>query len=113
MKRDVIEIEKDRVPYEFDISLANETFRIGVEYNETAEFFTLKLSKRNEETGGYDEVCAGEPIVYGVPLWKDVYRSGKFPLPVITPYDESGDSNSVTFDNFGRLVFLTIEDSEI
>ena len=112
MKHDVIEIEKARVPYEFDISLANETFRIGVEYNETAEFFTLKLSKRNEETGEYDEVCAGEPLIYGVPLWNDVYRSGKFPAPAIIPLDESGESNAVTFDNINRTVFLIVDDSD-
>ena len=112
MKHDIIEIKKDRVPYEFDISLANETFRIGVEYNETAAFFTLKLSKKNEETGNYDEVCAGEPLVYGVPLWNDVYRSGKFPAPVIIPYDESEGANAVTFDNLGRNVFLIIDNLE-
>lgn len=112
MKHDVIEIKKDLVPYEFDISLANETFRIGVDYNETGAFFTLSLSKKNEETGMYDEVCAGEPIVYGVPLWNDVYRSGKFPAPVIIPHDESGEANAVTHDNLNRTVFLTIDNME-
>lgn len=112
MKHDVIEISTEQVPYEFDISIANETFRIGVEYNETGGFFTLALAKRNEDTGLYDEVCAGEPIVYGVPLWNDVYRSGKFPLPVITPLDESGENNAVSFDNLGRTVYLCIEDME-
>lgn len=109
MKRDIIEINKELIPYEFDISLANETFRIGIDYNETAAFFTLSLSKRNEDTGAYDEICAGEPIVYGVPLWNDVYKSGKFPAPVIIPYDESGESDAVTFDNLNRTVFLTID----
>lgn len=111
MKYDTLEINKDLVPYEFDVALANETFRIGVEYNETAEFFTLSLSKRNEETGNYDEVCAGEPLVYGVPLWNDVYRSGKFPAPVIIPYDESGASNAVTFDNLNETVFLIVDNT--
>ena len=111
MKYDILEINKDLVPYEFDIALANETFRIGVEYNETASFFTLSLSKRNEGTGEYDEVCAGEPIVYGVPLWNDVYRSGKFPAPIIIPYDESGASNAVTFDNLNDTVFLIVDNT--
>ena len=77
MNRDVIEIDASRAPYEFDIVLADETFKIGVEYNETGKFFTLSLSKLDEETGSYVEVCAGEPIVYGVPLWNDVYKNDK------------------------------------
>lgn len=112
MNFDYIEIEKDNVPYEFDIELGDETFLIGVDYNETAEMFTLCLSKLNEETGEYEEVCTGEPIVYGVPLWNDVYRSGKFPAVVIIPQDESGENNAVTFDNLNDTVFLKIDNSE-
>ena len=111
MNHDVIEIDPSRVPYEFDIVLADETFRIGVEYNETGKFFTLSLSKM-EETGEFVEVCAGEPLVYGVPLWNDVYKNGKFPALTIIPYDESGESNAVTFDNLGRNVFLIIDNTE-
>lgn len=112
MVHDVIEIDASRVPYEFDIVLADETFRLGVEYNETGSFFVLSLSKLNEESGEFVEVCAGEPIVYGVPLWQDVYKNGKFPALVIIPYDESGEANAVTFDNLGRSVFLTIDNAE-
>ena len=112
MKNDVIEIDASRVPYEFDIVLADETFRIGVDYNETGKFFTLSLSKMDEETGEYIEVCAGEPLVYGKPLWNDVYRAGKFPALTITPLDESGETNAVTFDNLGRTVFLVVDNSE-
>lgn len=112
MKNDVIEIDAARVPYEFDIVLADETFLIGVEYNETGNFFTLSLAKLDETTGEYVEVCASEPLVYGVPLWKDVYKSGKFPALVITPLDESGEANAVTFDNLGRNVFLVIDNAE-
>lgn len=112
MKNDVIEIDASRVPYEFDIVLADETFKIGVEYNETGKFFTLSLSKLDEETAEFVEVCAGEPIVYGVPLWQDVYKHGKFPALVIIPSDESGETNAVTFDNLGRNVFLIVDNGE-
>lgn len=112
MKHDVIEIDTSRVPYEFDIVLSDETFLIGVDYNETGGFFTLRLSKLDETTGDYVEVCAGEPVVYGVPLWNDVYRSDKFPAVVIVPYDESGEANAVTFDNLGRNVFLIVDNAE-
>lgn len=112
MKHDYIEIDRDKVPYDFNITLADETFMIGVDYNETAEFFTLQLSKLNEESGKYDEICAGEPVVYGMPLWNDVYRSGKFPALDIVPVDESGENNAVTYDNINKTVFLMIDNLE-
>ena len=111
MNNDVIEISKDDIPYEFEIELADETFKIGVDYNETAEMFTVSLHKLNED-GEFEEVCAGEPLIYGVPLWNDVYKQGKFPAVVIIPYDESGESNLVTYDNLNETVFLTIDNSD-
>lgn len=112
MNYDYIEIETENVPYDFDIVLGDETFLIGVDYNETAEMFVLSLSKLNEETGEYNEICSGEPVVYGVPLWQDVYRSGQFPAVIIIPFDDSGESNAVTFDNFNKTVFLKIDNAE-
>lgn len=108
MARDFIEIDTQRVPYDFEIVLADEIFLIGVDYNETGGFFTLSLSKKDEETGSFVEVCAGEPIVYGVPLWRDVFVSGKFPAVDIIPFDDSNETDAVTFDNLGRTVFLRI-----
>lgn len=112
MKNDIIEIDASRVPYEFDIVLADETFLIGVGYNETGKFFTLSLSKMDAESGDFVEVCAGEPVVYGVPLWNDVYKDGKFPALTIIPCDESGETNAVTFDNLGRNVFLVVDNGD-
>lgn len=109
MQRDIIEINKEQIPYEFDIVLADETFLIGVNYNEIADLFTLSLSKLNEETGEYETICTGEPIIYGQPLWKDVYISDKYPAVDIVPLDESGESTSVTYDNLNNTVFLTID----
>lgn len=109
MKRDIIEVDPSLVPYEFDILLAGEIFRLGFEYNETAEFFTVRLEKKDMESGEYTEICAGEPLVYGIPLWNDVYIGDKYPAITIIPYDESGENNAVTFDNLNRTVFLVID----
>lgn len=54
-------------------------------------------------------ICAGEPIVYGIPLWKDVYKAGVFPAVDIIPRDPSGENNAVTYDNLGRTVLLLID----
>lgn len=103
MRKDRILITKDLIPYSFNIMLAGELFNIEVSYNERHDFFTARLSKDNEV------VCEGEPIVYGMPLFGDVYKAGKFPALDIIPIDESGEQNTVTFENFGETVFLTID----
>ena len=103
MRKDRITITKDLIPYSFNILLGDELFTLTVNYNKTHDFFTVGL-KKNGET-----ICEGEPLVYGFPLFRDIYLAGKFPCLDIIPKDESGDQNSVTFDNLSETVFLTVD----
>lgn len=100
---DVLEIQKDLIPYSCNILLADELFELHFNYNATADLFTVDLYKDGEL------LCAGEPIVYGIPLWKDVYKADTFPALDITPLDPSGESNTVTYDNLGETVLLIID----
>jgi len=101
--RDFIEVNKELVPYQFNILLADEWFELYINYNETADMFTVTLYKD-------DELVCTEPVILGVPLFQDVYRPGKFPAIAIVPYDTSGDAKAATFDELGKRVFLTIDD---
>ncbi|WP_405381221.1 phage baseplate plug protein [Phascolarctobacterium sp.] len=102
--RNIIEIEKDLLPYNFDIVLAGEEFNMAFMYNKTADLFTCTLSK-NKEVLVYNE-----PVIYGVEMFADVYKSGVFPMISIVTLDEGGIETAVTYDNFGKTVFLTIDD---
>lgn len=102
--RDFIGIEKADIPCSFDIVLGSEEFNLFFKYNKSSDLFTCTLSK-NEQVLVYDE-----PLIYGVPLFKDVYNSATFPCLDIVPYDESGEENTVTYKNFGEKVLLTIDD---
>ena len=102
--RDIIEINKGLIPYSFEILLGGEMFEIGVNYNNTAELFTLSLKKDGEV------ICAGEPVIYGQKLWQSVYQPNMYPSVDIVPLDESGNVNAVTYDNLNETVFLTIDD---
>ena len=104
--RDVIEVNKKLIPYSFNIVLAGELFNMAFDYNKTADLFTCTLSKNGEV------VVHNEPIVYGVPLFADVYRADLCPALDIVPLDEAGNESAVTFDNFGKTVFLTIDDQK-
>lgn len=100
---DVLEIRKDILPYECTILLAGEQFGLKFNYNATADLFTVDLYRDGEL------ICAGEPIMYGVPLWQDVYRSETFPAVDIIPRDPSGERNAVTFDNICDTVLLIVD----
>lgn len=101
--RDRIQIQKALVPYSFDILLAAEWFNFRIDYNETADLFTVTLSKNGEV------VVYNEPIIYGVPLFTDLYQPEKYPVLNIVPFDESGQEVVVTWDNLSETVFLTID----
>lgn len=104
--RDRIEIDKNLLPYSFDILLASERYNLEFKYNESFDLFTVTLSK-NDKVLVYDE-----PLIFGMPLFGDLYTSGDFPILTIEPYDESGQETDITYDNFGETVFLTINNFE-
>lgn len=104
--RERLEINKELIPYTFDILLGGVQFGVRVDYNTKGDMFTLSLYKEDEL------ICAGEPLIYGVPLWKDVYMPDKYPAITIIPIDESGEATAVTYDNLNRTVFLVVDNQE-
>ena len=100
---DELVVNKSLLPYECSIQLAGEVFKLLFKYNATAGLFTVDLHK----SGAL--LCAGEPIIYGVPLWQDVYNAETFPALDIVPIDPSGERNAVTFDNLSQTVLLIVD----
>lgn len=108
MELQYMPIDKEAIPYQFDISIEGETFTFEVHYNAENRFFTVDLSRNNEA------LVYGEKIVYGRPLFS-AYADMRFPKAAIIPYDLSGNEAKVTFDNLMKTVFLylfTREDLE-
>lgn len=103
MQKDRVLITKDLIPYSFNILLADELFTLTVDYNEKHDFFTVALEKDGEM------ICEGEPIVYGFPLFADMYDPETYPCIDIIPLDESGKEKAVSFENFNETVFLTVD----
>ncbi|MGG0666972.1 hypothetical protein ABE073_00325 [Lederbergia citrisecunda] len=105
MEFEYIAIETDLVPYRFDIELGTEKYEMRVRYNELHDYFTLDLLKDEEA------LVYGEKIVYGVPLFSEIYDS-RFPAPMIVPMDESGKETRVSYDNLNKTVFLMVVNKE-
>lgn len=100
-----IEIEKDLIPYRFDISIADEMFTLEVHYNPEYDFFTVDLERDGEV------LAYGEKLVYGQTLFYDV-QDNRFPRLPIVAWDESNNSTAVTWETLGVSVFLYVVDDE-
>ena len=99
--RDCIEINKELVPYQFNILLADEWFELYINYNKTADLFTVTVYKN-------DELICTEPLILGATMFKDIYQPKKFPAVTLVPYGPT--ERALTFENLGETVFLTIAD---
>ncbi|PDO11571.1 MAG: hypothetical protein BLM47_00065 [Candidatus Reconcilbacillus cellulovorans] len=96
-----IPIQKNQVPYRFEILLGAEPFEIEVRYNADFDFFTLDLYKDGEA------LVYGEKLVYGVPLFVDVFDQ-RFPVLQLVPRDDAGLEERVGYANLGETVFLRV-----
>ncbi|MEY9097073.1 hypothetical protein [Paenibacillus sp. RC84] len=100
-----IPIEKDLIPYRFDMSLAGRVYTFEVHYNEEFDFFTLDL-ELDEEV-----LVTGEKIVYEMPLF-DGIEDSRFPQLTLVPFDESGLSNEVNWNTLNETVFIYLPDGD-
>lgn len=105
MDFEYIAVEKDLVPYRFEIELGVEKYEMRIRYNELHDYFTIDLLKDDEV------LVYGEKITYGVPLFSEIYDS-RFPAPTIVPLDESGRETRVGWGNLSETVFLMVVNRE-
>lgn len=95
-----IEIDKDLIPYRFDITLGNSVYFMEFRYNRSSDFFTVDLLDQEENA-----LVLGEPLIYGQQLFADV-DDIRFPISRLVPLDHSGIENRVSWENLGKTVFL-------
>lgn len=101
-----IEIDKDAIPYKFELMLVDKTYTFYINHNYLYNFLTVDLYKDDEA------LVIGEKIVYGEPLFsRVVYKD--IPKLKIVPLDPTGSSDTVTFENINEEVFLFIESESL
>ena len=100
-----INIDKDSIPYKFDMTLAGDTFTFYVNYNTQGDFFTIGLYKNDEA------VVLGEKLVYGRQLFLS-YQYRDIPKIPIVPIDLAGNTERITFENMNKDVFLFLIDGD-
>ena len=98
-----IEIAKEQIPYQFELRIKDEIFQFEVFYNSVGDYFTLNLYK------DHNLVLYGEKLVYNVVLF-DNFKHLEIPKMKVKPYDTTGNSERITFENLNEDVFLYVLD---
>ncbi|UHR03256.1 hypothetical protein LV469_02910 [Peptoniphilus sp. GNH] len=99
-----INIDKNQIPYEFEIVLDNSTFQLELNYNSVGDFFTVSVKK------DHVKIVDSYKVVYNVELFENLKYLG-VPKVVIKPFDTTGIANKVDYDNLNEDVFLYVLDS--
>lgn len=98
-----ISIEKDQIPYEFELVLGDSTFQFEINYNSLGDFFTVTLFK------DHVRIIDSYKVVYNVPLFENL---GYLDIPkiIIKPLDTTGDTQAANYDSLNEDVFLYVLD---
>lgn len=99
-----IEIEKDLIPYRFDIELVDELFTFEINYNNSFDFFTVNVEKDGEV------LVIGEKLMLNKTLFSSL-TDGRLPKGYLIPLNDGGDDERITFDNLGQTVFVFVGES--
>lgn len=95
-----IKIEKDLIPYKFDVKLVGTTYTFEIKYNSRHDFFTVAISKPD----GVVHIGRKTDIKQN-----RYYQSGYILIfPLVVPSDTTGDAERITWNNLGSSVFLHI-----
>lgn len=101
----IFPIDKESIPYRFEIELVDELFAFEVHYNETHDFFTIDLYKNNIPLVYGDKLVLNRPLFEGI-AHKDL------PKITIVPRDRSDEETRITYENLTETIFLYVEWSE-
>lgn len=96
-----IAIDKNEIPYSFEIELAGEIFELEVNYNQTHDFFTVDLFK------GDGVLVIGEKLILNRPLFRNCVDIG-LPKIQIIPKDRANSATRITYENLNETVFLYV-----
>lgn len=99
-------IDLTAIPYRFSVRLAGVTFILELHHNAEGDYFTVDLFDREGAL-----LAAGEPLVYGNPLWSAV-ADERFPTVALIPWDLSGQATTVNRETLGRSVLLYLWGAE-
>ena len=97
----IMDINKDLIPYSFDLELSGKLYTFEIRYNKEYDFFTYDLSVQGEI------ILDGIKIMYGRNLFEG-YGHLDTPREFIMPLQESDSIDRITFENLNENVFIWV-----
>lgn len=105
----ILEIEKELIPYYFTLDYREKVYEIGIKYNAEYDFFTLDLfllENQQKRT-----IVLGEKIMYGKMLFSSSYYVDKN-LPKLIPWDFTNTVDRVGWRELGENVCLVVVEDD-
>ncbi len=105
---DYIQIEKELIPYEFNIDLGERLYVFGVNYNSVGDFFTADLSYNGEK------LATGEKIVLNQFLFREMFEDvnhnvdERYPTDMIMPLANDETIGSLGWYQLENNCFLYV-----
>jgi hypothetical protein len=108
---EIIEIDKNLIPYRFKMKFSNRIFQLGIRYNDFADRLYIDLFDDNGNI-----IQDNEVITYGIPLFKNTMEdingnlNPNYPDKYIQPLAPNGIEVECNLKNFGVSYFLALRD---
>lgn len=113
-----IQIDKDLLPYNFDIVLKNYAnqdilYSIDINYNTASDFFTFTLYYNGETLIENEKLVLGQPLFKFLSEDKESNLDEKFPKDVIIPIALTDKIGIVGYENINESVYLFIVNRDV
>lgn len=106
-------IEKDKIPYSFDVKLSDRLYTITIKYNQISDEFTADLELGGKVLVQGKKILLGEPIFGEFAYDNNLNYNPDFYRETLLPYDFSWQEEVINLDNFGDKVKIYVfEDDE-
>lgn len=96
-----VSINKEMIPYSFNLRLNKRTYTFEIHYNAEHDFFTMGIADSSGEV-----LTAGEKLLLNKPI---LSSHAYLQFLEITPLDTTGKESKITWNNFNETVFLHVE----
>lgn len=97
--QEYIDIDKTAIPYDIEMELSGEIYKLEFSYNRQFDFFTVDLFKNGVA------LVIGEKLILNRQLWRNNVDND-LPKIQLIPKDRAGVASRITYENLNETVFL-------
>ena len=107
----IIEIDKDLIPYKFNLKFTNDTFKFCIRYNSYSDRIVIDLYDTDDNI-----IQDNATVTYGIPMFMQFMEDSNgnlnpnYPDKYIIPLSTDGEEVTCNLENLGETYFLTLID---